>query len=114
MPDQPKPIRAMSAGELIAFVRDQLRKSALQKRDFLDASVQFGGVKPTAAELQAICAHEAAADALDTILAIGQDLKHRGRGDPRWTPPEWITKVALALRDAMIAETEADAEREEA
>lgn len=92
----------MRGMEILTFLRDALQAEAHDKRTFIEDCERVAGGSTDPALRQRVAALEAAADAFDYIIAIGQDEARRCKSDARRIFPEWITRITTQARATLV------------
>ena len=96
-----EPFATMIGGEVLAYIRDAVLQTAANKRSFLQQSAAVGGTPLTHAELAEVRALEAAGEAIQFALSVGQEAKTKGKA-----APEWVLRKASQARVALVTEAE--------
>lgn len=92
-----EPFASMIGGEVLTYIRDAVAKVAVDKRTFLDQSAAVGGTPLGKDELAEVRALNAAADAIQYALTVGQEAKAKKK-----PPPEWVLRLASQARVALM------------
>lgn len=89
----------MPGSKLLEYVRDELHKLAIDRRDYWDRNQRFSP-NPLADDwLERVALLDGVAAALDYIVAVGRDYSISRNGK---SPPEWVRMVCAQIRAQLV------------